>query len=72
MFILWIKKRKSDKGDSSGNNEEKLFLNHEEDMRKFRAEHPDTDMLDPDDTLFTEENSLLPVHKVKLSDNIQN
>jgi hypothetical protein len=70
MFILWIKKRKS--ANNPGKDKEKHFLSHDEDMRKFRAEHPDTDMLDPDDTLFTEENSLLPVHKVKLSDNIQN
>ena len=70
MFILWIKKRKAAK--NHGHNEESLFQRHDEDMKRFYARHPDTDALSEDDIVFAEGNSLLPVHKVKLSDNIQN
>ena len=72
MFILWIKKRKAARNNNCGNSEQSLFQSHDEDMKKFHAGHPDTDTLSEDDILFTEGNSLLPVHKVKLTDNIQN
>jgi hypothetical protein len=72
MFILWIKKRKAAKNNNRGNNSKSLFQSHDEDMKKFYADHPDTDMLSEDDILFAGDNSLLPVHKVKLADNIQN
>lgn len=72
MFILWIKKRKTAKNNNRGNNKESLFQSHDEDMKKFHGGHPDTDMLSEDDILFAESNSLLPVHKVRLADNIQN
>ena len=72
MFILWIKKRKAAKNNSRGNTEKSLFQSHDEDMKEFYAGHTDTDTLSEDDILFAEDNSLLPVHKVKLADNIQN
>jgi len=72
MFILWIRKRKSDKNDNSVKDQKQLFQNHAEDMKEFRASHPDTDMIDADDMLATDGNSLVPVHKVRLAKNIQN
>jgi hypothetical protein len=72
MFILWIKKRKAVKSNNRVNDDKLLFHSHDEDMKKFRAQHPDNDMESVDDILFTEGNSLAPVHKVKLNENIQN
>ena len=72
MFILWIKKRKADKNNNCDSSETSLFQSHDEEMKKFHAGHPDTYTLTEDDVLFAEDNSLLPVHKVKLADNIQN
>ena len=72
MFILWIKKRKASKNSNHINNEGSPFQRHDEDMKTFFAGHPDADTLSEDDIVFAEGNSLLPVHKVKLADNIQN
>ena len=72
MFILWIKKRKAVKNNRRINDDKLLFQSHDEDMKKFRALHPDNDIVTAEDILFTDGNSLAPVHKVKLNDNIQN
>ena len=72
MFILWIKRRKSGKNNDSGKDNNMLFQAHDEDMKEFRASHPDTDDISADDIFAADGNSLIPVHKVRLTENIQN
>ena len=72
MFILWIKRRKCGKKNISDKDKKLLFQDHDDDMKEFRASHPDTDITDVDDILATDGNSLVPVHKVRLTENIQN
>jgi hypothetical protein len=72
MLILWIRKKKNGKNDKPGKSEKQVFLTHDEDMKKFRAEHPDINVVNADDILTENGNTLIPVHKVKLTENIQN
>jgi hypothetical protein len=72
MLILWIHKRKADRNKESGKAKKQLFQNHDDDMKKFRASHANTGHTGTNDILATDNSSIVPVHKVKLSDNIQN
>lgn len=72
MLILWIRRKKTDQKNNPGKDKKQLFLNHDEYMKKFRALHPNTDALSADDILARDGNSLVPVHQVKLNENIQN
>jgi hypothetical protein len=72
MLILWIRKKKNGKNDKPDKSKQQVFLTHDEDMKKFRAEHPDINVVDADDILTENGNTLIPVHKVKLTENIQN
>jgi hypothetical protein len=72
MLILWIRKKKNGNNDKPDKSKQQVFLTHDEDMKKFRAEHPDINVVDADDILTENGNTLIPVHKVKLTENIQN
>lgn len=70
MIILWIRKKKTVK--KPGKNSKQLFKTHDEDMKQFRSRHSDMNKISVEDILAEEGNSLVPVHKVKLTENIQN
>ena len=72
MIILWIRKRKSDKGNPNEKKDTRSFHEHDDIMKRFRLEHQDANILEPKDILAGDENLLAPIQQVKLSENIQN
>ncbi len=72
MIILWVRKSKKDKEKTSLKEEKQSFREHDEIMKKFRASHPEIEVIADKDILTGDGNLLAPVHQVKLSQHAQN
>ncbi|MBN1692489.1 MAG: hypothetical protein JW845_02930 [Dehalococcoidales bacterium] len=72
MIILWIRKRKTDKHNLTEKKDTRDFQEHDDIMKRFRLEHQDVNIIEPQDILAGDENLLAPIQQVKLSENIQN
>jgi hypothetical protein len=72
MIILWIRKSKKDKLKNGPKNEKDYFQEHDKMMKKFRQSHPEFEVINDRDILTGDGNLLAPVHKVKLSEYVQN
>lgn len=72
MIILWIRKRKTDKHNLNEKKDTRDFQEHDDIMKRFRLEHQDVNILEPQDILAGDENLLAPIQQVKLSENMQN
>jgi hypothetical protein len=72
MIILWIRKSKKDKQEQAVKDEQQSFKEHDEVMKKFREAHKELDVISDKDILTGDGNLLAPVHKIRLSDHVQN
>ena len=72
MLILWIRRNKTNKQNGPTKKEKESFRKHNEDMKKFRLSHPETETVNSGDIIATDGSILAPVHGVKLSKNVQN
>ena len=72
MFILWIRKKKTDRQNID---EKKTFRFAQEQqyaIRQFRLEHPDIAVSNAKDIMTEDGNLLAAIQEVKLWPNIQN
>ena len=72
MIILWIRKKKDQQTEGPAKDSKESFQKHDEVMKQFRLEHPDTSVLNAKDIVTADGNLLAPVDKVKLNEHIQN
>lgn len=73
MLILWIRKLRKDKQSDINNNiEKKSFINHDEDMKRFKELHQDFQTAINKDIMTTDGSILAPIHGVRLAKNSQN
>ena len=73
MLILWIRKLRKDKqGDINNDIKKKPFINHDEDMKKFKELHQELQTVMNKDIMTTDGSILAPIHGVRLAKNSQN
>ena len=72
MLIVWIRKRKNREPEDSGEENKRLSINHNEDMKKFRLAHSDMNIMSAADILTSDGDILAPVNSVKLSKHAHN
>jgi stress response protein YsnF len=72
MLILWIRRNKTNKQNSPGNNDKESFQKHDEDMKRFRHSHQKLEATISKDIITTEGDVLAPVHTVMLAKHSQN
>ena len=72
MIILWIRKKKNREPDGPVKDTKESFQKHDEVMKQFRLEHPDTSLINAKDIVTADGNLLAPVDKVKLAEHVQN
>ena len=73
MLILWIRKQRKDKQSDINNNiKKKPFINHDEDMKRFKELHQDFQTAMSKDIMTTDGSILAPIHGVRLAKNSQN
>jgi hypothetical protein len=72
MIILWIRKKKDQEPEGQVKDSKESFKKHDEVMKQFRLEHPDTNVINARDILTADGNLLAPVDKVKLAEHTQN
>ncbi len=70
MLIVWIRKSKHDRREA-GTPEERT-ARHNADMKRFRAGHPDLDIINARDIVTADGNLLALAQGVKLAANCQN
>jgi len=74
MIILWVRKRKTEKGKAPSSYDHDTFRKHNESMKKFRISHPkrEVKIVDQKDIMTASGNLLAPIDTVKLDKNKQN
>ena len=72
MLIVWIRKRKTREPKDSTEENKKLFVEHSEDMKKFRLAHSNMNIMSANDILTSDGDILAPVNHVKLAENAHN
>jgi hypothetical protein len=74
MIILWVRKRKAEKGKGPSGNDRDTFRKHDEIMKKFHISHPkrEVKIVDQKDIMTAGGNLLAPIDTVKLDKNKQN
>lgn len=70
MLIVWI--RKANKNRRADETPEEKTARHNEDMKRFRASHPDLNIVDARDIVTTDGTLLAPATGVKLDPYICN
>ena len=72
MLIVWIRKRKASEQKVSKEENNKPFINHNEDMKQFRIAHSNMNIMNANDILTSDGDILAPVNRVKLSEHAHN
>jgi hypothetical protein len=72
MLILWIRKSRPEKDNNPGNKKDESFKKHDEEMKKFRQDHPQNEPVDAVEFITPDGGLLAPVVSVKMGENAQN
>ena len=72
MLILWIRKLKKGRQSDNSSVEKQPFINHDEDMRRFKQLHQELQTVVNKDIMTTDGSILAPIHGVRLAKNSQN
>jgi hypothetical protein len=72
MLILWIKKNLGAKDKNQNKQNEALFKKHDQEMKRFRQNHPQQELIDPVEFVTPDGGPLVPIISIKLGKNTQN
>ena len=72
MFILWIRKNKTGERTSPQKNDQESLRKHDEDMKKFRLDHPKIETKSLKDIMTIGGDVLATVQNVRLNKHAQN